>query len=297
MVYNPNQENTMTRPIGVDISHWDGMFDPAKATKPIDFVIQKASESLFPDPKFAAFRDSIMKVPIRGAYHYFRSTTDWRLQAEFFISVVRGLDFHFYVLDYEKIGNVLDENSAHHAHNWIDYVGMTLGKPVLLYTNPAHYDANLWPYGDWMKDYPLWLAQYWTTNVGPEREPALPKKRAAGDWRIWQWASEINYVGHGHEYGCGGNSVDLNVFNGTVADMRAWLKLCTPPPPTPPPPPPVGQYIVVVAAWIFATPNDGLNCKIVGRTVVGLTVKANEIAGEWASLSTGWVRLKYLKRG
>jgi len=228
----------MTRAIGVDVSHWDGTFDPQKATKTIDFAIMKTSEGLFKDPKFDIIWSGVQKVPIRGAYHYFRSDADWQKQTDFFISLVRGLDFHFYVLDYEAHGNVLDSVFAQHAHNWIDYVGMTLGKIVLLYTNPSHYDADLFPYGDWMKDYPLWLAQYFTVAPSPEKTPYLPKKRKAGDWRIWQWASEINYVGHGHEYGCGGNSVDLNAFNGTVADMRAWLGLGTLPPPPPPPPPP-----------------------------------------------------------
>jgi GH25 family lysozyme M1 (1,4-beta-N-acetylmuramidase) len=124
----------------------------------------------------------------------------------------------------------MDAKFANMAHLWMDHIQEKAGKkPVLLYTNPAHYDAELYPYGDWMKDYPLWIAQYWTTNVGPTREPALPKKRKAGDWTIWQYASEINFAGHGKEYGTGSKSVDLNVFNGTVADMHTWLGIHEPP--------------------------------------------------------------------
>ena len=220
----------MTRAHGIDCSHWDGSFDPGKATGRIDFAIMKVSEGLVKDPAFAAIWSGVEKVTVRGAYHYLRSGWDWKLQADKFWNIVKDYPFDLYALDFEGIGNVMDVKFANMAHLWMDYVQEKAGdKPVLLYTNPTHYDADLYPYGDWMKDYPLWIAQYWTTNVGPTRDPALPKKRKAGDWKIWQYASEINYPGHGKEYGTGSKSVDLNVFNGTVADMHTWLRLQEPP--------------------------------------------------------------------
>jgi len=39
----------MSRAHGVDLSHWDVAFDPAKATGQIDFAIMKASEGKFRD--------------------------------------------------------------------------------------------------------------------------------------------------------------------------------------------------------------------------------------------------------
>jgi len=214
----------MGRAHGIDLSKWDISFDPDKATGQIDFVIQKASEGTFRDNKFGDLWAGVQKVPIRGAYHYLRSGMGWQAQADFFISVVKGFDFHFYALDYEGTSNTLNAAFADMAHKWMDYVTAKAGKPVLLYTNPSHYDADLYPYGDWMKDFPLWLAQYWN-DPSPDKDPGTPKKRKTGDWTIWQWASEVNYPGHAKEYGTPANNVDLNVFNGTVADMRAWLKL------------------------------------------------------------------------
>lgn len=224
---------------GVDLSHWDGSFDPAKASGVIDFAVMKASEGLVKDPAFAAIWSGVEKVTVRGAYHYLRSGWDWERQADFFWSAVKDYSFDLYALDYEGIGNVMDAKFANMAHLWMENIQgkaaesagtSRAGRPVLLYTNPSHYDANLYPYGDWMKDYPLWIAQYWTTNVGPDREPALPKKRKAGDWTIWQYASEINEKGNGAnmKYGTRSKSVDLNVYNGTVADMRIWLRLREP---------------------------------------------------------------------
>jgi GH25 family lysozyme M1 (1,4-beta-N-acetylmuramidase) len=214
----------MTRAHGVDLSRWDVSFDPDKATGVIDFAIMKASEGTFRDNKFNEIWAGVQKVPIRGAYHYLRSGMNWQGQADFFLSAVRAFDFHFYALDYEVTGNVMDAALADMAHKWIDYVMAKTGKMVLLYTNPAHYDADLFPYGNWMKDYPLWIAQYWRDPT-PDKNPALPKNRAPGAWAIYQYASEINFAGHAREYGTPVNSIDLNVFNGTAAEMRTWLKL------------------------------------------------------------------------
>jgi len=213
---------------GVDLSRWDISFDPNKATKQIDFAIQKASELNWRDSKFKALWEGVKLVPIRGAYHYLRSKMGWKEQAEAFLAIVEGYDFHFFACDYEQVNNEMTATFADAAHKWMDYVSSKTGKKVLLYTNPSHYDAHLYPYGDWMKDYPLWLAQYWITP-SPDKFPSLPKRRKASDWTIWQWASEINYPGHAKEYGCGATSVDLNVFNGTAAELRTWIGLAPTP--------------------------------------------------------------------
>ncbi|MBA4379590.1 MAG: hypothetical protein C0393_02700 [Anaerolinea sp.] len=216
---------------GVDLSFWDVSFDPAKATGQIDFAIMKASEGTSRDPKFAEIWSGVQKVPIRGAYHFLRSQLDWKAQADFFLSVITGCDFHFYALDFESKYNVVSAKFADMAHKWIEYTIQKTGKLVLLYTNPSHYDVDLYPYGDWMKDYPLWIAQYWMNNPSPDKDPKLPINRKSGDWTIYQYACEVNFKGHSKEYGAGANSIDLDAFNGTVADMRAWLKLDVPPPP------------------------------------------------------------------
>jgi len=245
---------------GVDISHWDVSFDPEKATGQIDFAIQKASEGTFRDSKFAEIWAGVQKVPIRGAYHYLRSGINWQTQADFFISVVKGNEYHFYALDFEGKGNTMGASFADMAHQWIEYATAKTGKRVFLYSNPSHYDADLFPYGDWMKDYPLWLAQYWN-NPKPDMDPGMPKKRKPGDWTIYQYASEINFPGHAKEYGTPVNSIDLNVFNGTVADMRAWLKLGAPPPPPP------------------SDDTKAAQIRMIDWMIAQLTAKKNELSG------------------
>ena len=271
----------MTRAQGVDVSHWDISFEPEKASKPIDFAIMKLSEAVYPDPKITEIWEGVKKVPIRGAYHYLRSMWGWKEQADKFLELATPLDFHFYCLDFEGIGNTLDRTFALLAQSWMAYVAMQTKKRVVLYTNPSHYDADLYPYGDWMQLYPLWIAQYWKTP-SPDRNPALPKKRKKGDWHIWQWASEINYPGHGHEYGCGGNSVDLNIYNGMVDEMRLWLRLDAAPPVN------EKQYRVVVGHLnIRVAPN--VNASIVGGMNQGQIFAVAE------KIKTGeftWLKLK-----
>jgi GH25 family lysozyme M1 (1,4-beta-N-acetylmuramidase) len=223
---------------GVNLSFRDVSFDPAKATGQIDFAIIKASEGTARDPKFAEIWVGVQKVPIRGAYHFLRSQLDWKAQADFFLSVISSCDLQIYSLDFESKYNEMSAKFADMAHKWSDYITQKTGKLVLLYTNPSHYDADLFPYGDWMRDYPLWIAQYWMNNPNPDKDPKLPLNRKSGEWAIYQYASEINFAGHAKEYGTPVNSINLNVFNGTVADMRAWLQLDAPPPPPPSPPPP-----------------------------------------------------------
>lgn len=288
----------MTRAIGVDVSHYDYPFDPSRATKPIDFAIMKAGEGVYRDPKFYEIWSGVSKVPIRGAYWYLRSMWGWQAQADKFLEIVKDYDFHFYALDFEDTGNVMGPRFADMAHMWMVYVSAKAGgKPKLLYTNPNHYDADLSPYGDWMKLCPLWIAQYWW-NPSPDANPGMPRNRK--DWKIYQYACERNFPGHGHEYGCGGNSVDLNVYNGTVADMRSWLNLLpdtAPIPPAPPiPAPPVGaeRYKVLPSALnirespsVYADLVAALHAGDVVEAVPVTQVK-REDGSVWLHHSRGW---------
>ena len=94
------------RAVGPDISHWQGTF---KNKGNIDFVIVKATEGWgYVDPEFENFLPEVMTVPIRGAYHYFRTEYDPVAQVENFLEAVTGKGFHFLAVDYEGHNNVLD---------------------------------------------------------------------------------------------------------------------------------------------------------------------------------------------
>ena len=205
----------MTRAIGIDLSKWDVSFDPAKATMPIDFAIQRASYAKIRDQAFDKIYEGVAKVGITGSYHYLSTGISWQEQADFFLEIVEGRGFGFYVCDFEGAYNAMSIKFAMEANQWMDYVARATGKPVLLYTNPNLYDLYAWHY---CAGWPLWIAQYWLFP-SPNKNPGMPKRRK--DWNIWQFSADRNRKSAA--YGCGARSVDINVYNGTVDNMKSWL--------------------------------------------------------------------------
>lgn len=223
------------RASGIDISHHQGELDLHAGQ--LDFAILRAGYGRMPDRRFDQYVHAAKGVPARGArniprgaYHYFSSAVPWREQAQFFLARVDGLGFDFYALDFEPAFNHKSAGFADGARKWLEEVKAAAGKPVLLYTNPSTYETWLRPFGDWMDNWPLWVAQYpsrsWTAWVAGikstlTRQPWLPKGRA--DWTIWQYSADGNRQGPAH--GVSSPDVDLNVWNGAVEDMLAWLAI------------------------------------------------------------------------
>ena len=127
-------------PIGVDVSKYNAVFDtsgnyvgwnPDNAKKPISFVIQRASWSMYKDENFDVIYKQVIKIPVRGAYHYYSSSVPWKTQADFFLNVVKDKDFHFYVVDYESGYNVLDGRTIAEASEFVKYVKTQTGKKCL----------------------------------------------------------------------------------------------------------------------------------------------------------------------
>lgn len=224
----------MNRAKGLDLSYYDISFDPKKATQPVDFVIQRVtlgfqSGKIDKDTALDKLYTGVQKVGIRGAYHYLSTHSDWKAQADFFLNVVKNYDYQFYACDFEGAYNDMSAKFSQDANLWMEHVAGKTNKKVLFYTNKSLYDSFGWMYNS---KWPLWLAQYWKFPL-LYNNPSLPKKCTPGDWTIWQFASELNYPGHSKEYGCGANSVDINYFNGTIADMQNWLGNTAPPSPPP----------------------------------------------------------------
>ncbi len=204
----------MKRARGIDISHWQITFNPRGN---IDFVIAKASE-LEADPCFQDFYPSMLSVPIRGAYHYFRTGYDPIKQAETFLAQVEGKDLHFLAVDYESRNNVLDEAGANNLLLCLLWLVEKQPLPVLIYTGPYIYRDNLAVWNEAFDSFPLWLAR-WKYS---DEAVADPTKSLAGDdlersWSIWQYTS----TGDGELFGVRSVCVDLDVYNGTVEEMKS----------------------------------------------------------------------------
>ena len=230
------------RAAGIDGAHWWGWFKPELATKPIDFIVIKATQDdRWIDPAFHENWIGASKIDMRGAYHYQKLFISWRSQADHFLRQAGKYDFHIYALDVEKIGNETAFINREHGDMFvsdmrriIDYWRQQApGKSVWLYTNRDIYQTLIYPtvkrlYGaeglQWLASLPLWLAVY--NGLGPHGEPSMPTGRET--WQVWQYSD----TGKPADYGTNG-AVDLNVYNGTKAEMLTWLGITEPPSPEP----------------------------------------------------------------
>jgi GH25 family lysozyme M1 (1,4-beta-N-acetylmuramidase) len=233
----------MARIYGIDISHNQGSFNLEVNRNNIQFAVIRASNGTTEDRRFKIFAEAIAEVPIRGAYHYFRSfkspavqdqnrTFPWKKQADKFLELVGGIDFHFFALDFErsffhvdwatekKHDNTLNTEFAEDAQKWMSYVDENTDIPLVIYTNQPLYQQWLKPIGG-MKKWPLWIAQYHAHPNPDSGKPDLPE--GVEDWKIWQYSADGN--NKGAEYGVGSQHIDLNVYHGTLEEMRQWLKI------------------------------------------------------------------------
>ena len=192
---------------GIDISKWQVYFN-YKGN--IDFVIVKASEGLHWDPKHEHYQSHIASVPIRGAYHYFRTTVDPIMQAETFLDAILNCDYHFLAVDYEATGNTLDRQGADNLLRCLEHLSVRQDRPVLIYTSPYIYRDNLRVWDEMFDTFPVWIAKWHTVGPGVI---------IGREWDLWQWTSSAD----GEQAGVGSEFVDRNVYNGTIEQMKRWL--------------------------------------------------------------------------
>ena len=200
---------------------------PEKPPLPIDFAIQRVSWAGNRDERYENHSKRMNQVDIRGAYHYYSSGAPWLQQAELFLkNVVENPDtnYHMMWLDYEKGYNKLTARTAEDARKIVEYCAGRFDGRVGVYANPDVIINYLDPFGSWMLEWPLWVAQlYWIES--PEKNPNLrigrvAAKRANSAWDFFQYS----WSGNAKEYGILGNkSVDLDVYNGTTSELKAWL--------------------------------------------------------------------------
>jgi GH25 family lysozyme M1 (1,4-beta-N-acetylmuramidase) len=250
------REKITVRAHGIDISHHQGEFNLAKTWGQIDFAIAKVGEGYntpysstkIADPaEFEILWTGVSEVPIRGLYFYQRSGGySWQMQAKITAQYIARLQVQPHMLwcDLEKINNRIDKTMLADTLRIMDYWRTALpGITIGLYTNKNVIQNYIIPVGgkymgdEWVEQvrkYPLWYAQYYTARRSPDKQPST----VAGwsNWDIWQYTDkgdsyEVRDGVRMRHYG----SPDLNVYNGTVEEMRAWLKLdgeAHQPPPT-----------------------------------------------------------------
>jgi len=202
---------------GIDVSKWQGTIDWPKVRQAgVEFAFIRISDGTgFIDAKFpgnwaAAGQQGIL----RGAYQFFRSDEDPIEQAEIVLDhlATYGAGELPPVIDVETTDDQSPATIAARVGTWIAHVEGVLGVKPIIYTGSYFWNGNVQT--DDFADYPLWIA-HWT----PAACPNLPTVWA--DWAVWQYSAT------GSVSGISGD-VDLNRFNGTVAQMRTlvWAPEC-----------------------------------------------------------------------
>lgn len=195
---------------GIDISHHQGVIDweslaaLQEGIAPVRFVFMKATEGGdHLDDRFAEnFSNARTHGFIRGAYHFFNPMTDALKQADFFIRTVQLEKGDLPpVLDVETTRKKKKEALQEEVGRWLKRVEGHYGVKPILYTSykfkTRYLDDSLF------NAYPYWIAHYYVDSVEYQ-----------GTWNFWQHTDVGSVPGIGKE-------VDLDVFNGTLEELKA----------------------------------------------------------------------------
>jgi lysozyme len=135
------------------------------------------------------------------------------------------------VIDYEKRSGVPSAGTARLLlRNTLEYLKARTDRRIMIYTSLSFW-AEFGSTDVYWTQYPLWLAHY--TN---DAEPRIPKPWET--WCFWQYTDK----GPGKALGAESYGLDMNLFNGTVADLRTWAGL-------EPPAPTIEQRVARLEAW------------------------------------------------
>lgn len=196
---------------GIDVSRhqgdidWETLSTGHHPDAPISFVYIKASEgSDFKDVKFKEnFENARKHGFVRGAYHYFSTTSSGLSQANLFISMVK--------LRKGDLPPVLDiEEKPKNKKKYIEEVKVWLKKVEEHYgVKPIIYASSKYKqkYLDdpFFKEYPSWVAHYY-----------IPELRKGEEWLMWQ-CTDLGVLPGIKE------KVDINIFNGSKKQFENLL--------------------------------------------------------------------------
>lgn len=196
---------------GIDVSKWQGTINwDQVAGAGISFAFIRVSDGINTyDEKFQYNWSEAQRVGIvRGVYQFFRPGQDPVAQADLLIAEIGGAmtpgDLPP-VIDVEANSGLSKAAVAAAMQQWLDRVEAVLGVTPLIYTSPGLWSSYVDSTA--FSSYPLWVAHYYVTC------PRMPT-----GWTYWEFHQ---YTDVGTVAGINTNSVDRNVFNGTLVDLQS----------------------------------------------------------------------------
>ena len=197
---------------GMDVSYYEPSIDWAAAhASGIDFAFIRATDGLtYRDPRFAEYWAAAKAAGvIRGVYQFFRPAEDPIAQADLLLDRMGPLEPGDLppVIDVEVSGDRTPAQVTTAVEAWVAHVTEKIGRVPIIY-------AGLYSWHDLtgsadLTSSPLWVAQY---TRAPCPNIPVPWTR----WLFWQYSAT------GSVPGIPGMTLDVNVFNGTLDDLRAF---------------------------------------------------------------------------
>jgi lysozyme len=194
----------------IDISHWQGFPDFAKVKAAgVIAMIHKATEGTsYVDPNRAKNVVNAMNAGIACCTYHWIKPGDARPQIAHFLKTIDPVPGERMVIDYEEDGcKLADLKQAVQA-----LLDDPRGLKITIYSGHLLKEQLGSTRDDFLAEHTdLWLAQY-TTGTPTWPSATYPQ------WTLWQY-SETGTID-----GITGSAVDLNRFNGSDAELLAWIK-------------------------------------------------------------------------
>ena len=294
--------------VGVDVSRYQGVIDWGKMKERIQFAwiqIGYGNNELDSQGKRNCDECEKRDIPY-GVYWVPKPSKDWRKHVASFRAVLRGQLPPWYDIERnEGLGKAaMGEWMYKFVANFEDETGQT----GIVYTR-----ANWWntymPRCDWAKQHELAVAQYNPYIATPSDLPDdWDEIHNPKPWTFWQWSADGN--GLGRTYGCQCDDIDLDRYNGTVAQFNARygthiLPLEDPTPPTPEPEPEPEPDLppeIKPVKLVKVLAGRGLNVRSlptvagldIGDLIYGDKLPVVEKWGDWLRIE-GWIHGGYTR--
>ncbi|MDR6243129.1 GH25 family lysozyme [Paenibacillus hunanensis] len=201
------------------MSRWQGNINWGDVAKSgVSFVFVKASQNKI-DPMFIQNITGARKAGLLvGAYHYLDESVTTPAQAraaanKFYTAILAGGGVDLPpVLDYEsKATGVTPAQATAIALAFLQEIERLTGKRPMLYTYPS-FIGNF----TGLSAYPLWIARYSASRVPEDAQ-------GWRSWEFWQYSDGTDggtLPSSSRKVNGISGPVDLNEFNGTVADLQ-----------------------------------------------------------------------------
>ena len=206
---------------GIDVSYYQGVIDwPAVKAGGIEFAFIRLSDGeVFRDPKFDVnWQGAKSAGVIRGAYQFFRPGQNVDAQADMMIKAIGTYQPGDLppVIDVEATGGQSPATVATRVKQWVTKVKAALGVDPIVYTGKYFWRDQVGGERA-LASNALWIAQY--TSLCPDIPTPWTR------WTFWQHSDKGRVSGISEK-------VDLNKFNGTLADLAAFAGGGGTPPPS-----------------------------------------------------------------